>query len=991
MPTGAPLVGRADELRRFTEVLQGVLVHRRPAVVLVTGQAGMGKSRFLQEAVTVARGRGVLALHGTAGPLQRDLSYAPLVEALRPLLRGTGPSGRARIEALVEGLSDLGRLFDGLPLVPPPPLADLGLERTRLFEAVTRLLDRAAAERPVAVVVDDLHWADPASLGLLHYAVRGLAGRPVLFLLAFREAEADAPLRDLTAALRCGDGATEIPLRPLDGVSVDALARATLGGAVPGGLVAVLAQRTGGVPLFVGAVITRLVEEGTLFRSGGRWVLGPDTADAVPAAVRSLLGARIERLPGPARAALDALAVCGGRAPVDVLAAVVDEAAMSTGLDVLSSWGLADQELTDRGVGHRLTHPMLAEVGLELLSAAARRRWHAAAARAWQQVAPEDLGTIALHVCGAGNELGAEYALDVLLRASGEALSRRAGEEAVAAAAAALPVAAALGRDELRGPLLERLAQGEELAGRLAQARVAWRAAAEAVDPGGAEEAGVERARRLHRAALTGWDLGRFEEALRDLDEADAALAGLLPGAVHVSVLETRARLALRRGDAAAQRRYAAALAAIVAATGSPRARVVAGMIDLQLAGVEGRLRDAMEGMPRVLAQAGALGDPVVSSAAHRLASLVTLMGGDVVAARRHAEGGVRLARSTGVPTLEVMHLVDRGYAGLLAGRWDEALDDLARAFELAERTGLSRGATISLTMEAMVLAQRGRLDEAARRAADAADRLGASPTPEPHVLVLVELAKAQIALAQGQYGRAAEHARRGAEQGFTRVPALFVLARAGEAAGDRDAARSAATELAGVDPAAPYPRAVTGWVEGRLRGDPDAVASAVAALAALGVRYEAAVARLDRAELLAGSAAGPGTPAAAEAAAEAAAALCELDHLGAGPQADRARQLLRSLGRRTPGPSAGPQDTGRLTRREEEVARLVAAGLSNAEIAGRLFISQRTVTTHLQHVYARLGLRSRAALTRYVDRELAEPDGTADGIRSSADAGAPT
>lgn len=155
MPTGAPLVGRADELRRFSEVLQGVLVHRCPAVVLVTGQAGMGKSRFLQEAVTVARGRGVLALHGTAGPLQRDLSYAPLVEALRPLLRGTGPSGRARIEALVEGLSDLARLFDGLPLVPPPPLADLGLERTRLFEAVTRLLDRAAAERPVVVVVDE--------------------------------------------------------------------------------------------------------------------------------------------------------------------------------------------------------------------------------------------------------------------------------------------------------------------------------------------------------------------------------------------------------------------------------------------------------------------------------------------------------------------------------------------------------------------------------------------------------------------------------------------------------------------------------------------------------------------------------------------------------------------------------------------------------------------------------------------------------------------
>ncbi len=991
VPTGAPLVGRDDDLRRFAEVLQGVVVHRRPAVVLVTGGGGVGKSRFLQEAAAVARGRGVLTLHGTAGPLQRDLSYAPLVEALRPLLRGAGPSGRARVEALVEGLSDLARLFDGLPLVPPPPLNDLGLERTRLFEAVTRLLDRAAAERPVALVLDDLHWADSASLALLHYAVRGLSGRPVLFLLAFREAEADTPLRDLAAALRCGVGLTDLPLRPLDSASVDALARGTLGGAVPSGLVEVLTQRTGGVPLFVGAVITRLVEEGTLFRSAGRWVLGPDTTEAVPPAVRSLLGGRIERLPGPARAALDALAVCGGSAPVDVLAALVDEAAMSTGLDVLSRLGLADQELTDGRVGYRVTHPMLAEVGLELLPAVARRRRHAAAARAWQQAVPEDLGTIALHVCGAGNELEAEYALDVLLRASAEALARRAGEETAAAARAALLAAAALSRDELRGPLSERLAQGEELAGRLAQARAAWRAAAEAGDTGVAGEGGVERARRLHRAALTGWDLGRFQEALGDLDEADAALAGLPPGPVHVSVLETRARLALRRGDAAAQRRHAAALAAIVQVTGSPRARVVAGMFDLQLAGMERRLRDAMDHVPRVLAEAEALGDPVISSAAHRLASLTTLVGGDVAAARRHAEGGVHLARSTGVPTLEVMHLVDRGYAGFLAGRWDEALDDLARAFEIAERTGLSRGATVSLTVEAMVLAQRGRLDEATRRAAEATDRLGAGPTPEIHVVVLLELAKARIALARGQYVRAAEHARRGAEQVFTRVPALFVLARASAAAGDRDAARTAVTDLADVDPAAPYPSALAGWAGGRLRGDPDVLASAAAALAGLGIPYEAAVARVDRAEVLAGSAAGPGTPAGAEAAAEAAAALCVLDRLGAKPQADRARQLLRSLGHRTLPPSAGAQDKGPLTRREEEVARLVAAGLSNAEIAGRLFISQRTVTTHLQHVYARLGLRSRAALTRYVDRELAEPDGTADGIRSSADAGAPT
>ncbi|MGR7027655.1 ATP-binding protein [Geodermatophilus sp. URMC 62] len=982
MPTGAPLVGRDDDLHRFTEVLQGVIGHRHPAVVFVTGEGGVGKSRFIQEAVAVARGRGVLTLHGTAGPLQRDLSYAPLVEALRPLLRGTGPSGRARIEALLEGLSDLARLFDGLPLAPPQPLNDLGLERTRLFEAVTRLLDRAASERPVVLVLDDLHWADPASLGLLHYAVRGLIGRPVLFLLAFREAEADTPLRDLVAALRCGVGFTEFSLRPLDSASVDALARATLGGAVPSRLVEVLTQRTGGVPLFVGAVITRLVEDGTLFRSGGRWVLGPETAEAVPTAVRSLLGGRIERLPGAARAALDALAVCGGSAPADVLAAIVDEDSMSTGLDLLCQSGLADQEFTDRGVAYRVTHPMLTEVGLELLPAGARRRRHAAAARAWQQAVPEDLGTIAFHVCGAGNEVDPEYALDVLLRAGAEALSRRAGEETAVAARAALLAAAASSRDELRGPLLERLAQGEELVGRLARARDAWRAAAEAGGRGDPGEDGVERARRLHRAALTGWDLGRFPEALRDLDEADVALVGLPPGPVHVSVLETRARLALRRGDAAAQRRHAAALAAIVEVTGSPRARVVATMIDFQLAGMERRLGDAMECMPRMLEQAEALGDPVLNSAAHRLACLSTLASDGADAAWQRAEDGLELARSIGVPTLEVMHLVDRGYAGFLAGRWDEALDDFAGALELAERTGLARGATFALTGDAMVLAQRGRLDEAAHRAAEATDRLGAGSAFEFHGLALLELAKARIAMARGQYAQAVEHARRSVGQGFTRVPALLVLASAGLAAGDQGVAQTAVADLAGIDPAAPYPSAVADWAAGRLRGDPDVLASAAAALTGLGVAYEAAVAQLDRAEVLAGRAAGPETSARTEAAAEAAAALCELDRMGAKPQADRARQLLRSLGQRTLPPPAGPRDTVGLTRREEEVVRLVATGLSNAAIAERLFISQRTVTTHLQHVYARLDLRTRAALTRYVDQELTEPG--RDGVRNT-------
>ena len=124
---------------------------------------------------------------------------------------------------------------------------------------------------------------------------------------------------------------------------------------------------------------------------------------------------------------------------------------------------------------------------------------------------------------------------------------------------------------------------------------------------------------------------------------------------------------------------------------------------------------------------------------------------------------------------------------------------------------------------------------------------------------------------------------------------------------------------------------------------------------------YEEAVAQLDRAPVR--YAAGHSADAVAE---DITAALKVLDHLQAKPMADRARAMLRELGRR-PAVASGGHDQRRLSGREEEVARLVAQGLSNAEVGERLFISSRTVSTHLQHIYRRLELPSRAALIRYV------------------------
>jgi predicted ATPase len=197
-----PLVGRANELDRVRAAIErahGAI----GGTLLLAGDEGIGKSRLAAEALVLARRRGFLTLNGTAYALHTDLAYAPVLEAVGPFLAGL-PAGR--LGQLVRGLPDLSRLFGNLALPLPVPLGDPALERTRLFEAVARLVERIAAERPLALSIDDLHWADHASLDLVHYLARGLTDQRVLLLGTYRldEARAHPRLRSLVRSHRAG-------------------------------------------------------------------------------------------------------------------------------------------------------------------------------------------------------------------------------------------------------------------------------------------------------------------------------------------------------------------------------------------------------------------------------------------------------------------------------------------------------------------------------------------------------------------------------------------------------------------------------------------------------------------------------------------------------------------------------------------------------------------------------------------------------------------
>jgi predicted ATPase len=168
------------------------------------------------------------------------------VEALRPVVAEA---------ALVDGLSDLARLFDGLSVPPLVALGDPGLERTRMFEAVRALIERASTGMPVAILIDDVHWADPGTLALLHYVVRGLLRRRCLFLITYRADEASDELRELLSALQRFETLTLVELAGLEAAEVEDLAKALLDGPAPAALQDMLARRSGGVPLFVRAII----------------------------------------------------------------------------------------------------------------------------------------------------------------------------------------------------------------------------------------------------------------------------------------------------------------------------------------------------------------------------------------------------------------------------------------------------------------------------------------------------------------------------------------------------------------------------------------------------------------------------------------------------------------------------------------------------------------------------------------------------------------
>ena len=304
---------------RELEILRGSWSETRRGsrrLVFVAGEPGIGKTSLAKEFASEAHREGTVLY--AACQEEALVSYQPFVEALRSA--GLDWSQVARMP----GASELARVIPELPASTETPPGDAELRRYLLFEAVSAALDLVADRAPVALVIDDLHWADRGTLHLMRHVARASREAPLLIVGTYRDADVrpSHPLAELLADLRRDRLVERITLEGLGERDVGSLIAAHAGVAAPPALVGTVHEHTDGNPFFVEEVLRHLIETGVLFERGGRWTSAL-TADeiGVPDGVQEVLARRLARLSDPCRSALVAAAVLGRECSFDILRA----------------------------------------------------------------------------------------------------------------------------------------------------------------------------------------------------------------------------------------------------------------------------------------------------------------------------------------------------------------------------------------------------------------------------------------------------------------------------------------------------------------------------------------------------------------------------------------------------------------------------------------------------------------------------------------------
>ena len=437
----ATFVGRGDERERLASAWKAVASGDRK-LMLLAGEPGIGKTTLAAEFAADAYNQGALVVYGRS---DEDLGvpYQPWIEALDQLVTA---SDEAVLAAHVANRgAHIGRLVPQLATklhVDVPTGADADTERFVLYGCVTDLLARVASEQPLLIVLDDLHWADRATVQLLRHVATSTEPMRVGVLGTFRDSEIGVghPVSELLAALHREGGAERIGLSGLDDLDLLALLETTAGHAMDDEGVALrdaLLAETAGNPFFVGEILRHLAESGAIYqRDDGRWTADSDLrAVGLPVSVREVIGRRIAAL-GPDTERVLALAAVIGRDFDIGLLATVTQLDEDTVIDLCdAAVAAAVLATTDRADRYTFAHALIEHTLYDGLSPARRARAHNAVAQAVETVLGDDpgerAGELAYHWSQAVQPSDADKAVHYAQLAGDRALAQLAPDEAV--------------------------------------------------------------------------------------------------------------------------------------------------------------------------------------------------------------------------------------------------------------------------------------------------------------------------------------------------------------------------------------------------------------------------------------------------------------------------------------------------------------------------------------------------------------------------------
>jgi DNA-binding NarL/FixJ family response regulator/tetratricopeptide (TPR) repeat protein len=958
-------VGRVDELDSLERLLDQ-LDRGSPGAIEVAGEPGIGKTRLLRELAARAEVRGHIVLGGSASELEHDLPFSVFVDALDEYLRDLDPERLAVLDDQVR--AELAYVFPSLWALDNGREVALQHERHRSHRAVRELLERLAAPKPLVLLLDDVHWADSASVELLAALLRRPPSGAVLIALAMRSHQASDRLSTPLERAHREEVLTRIELHALSSGE----ARELLGETVDAADATVLHEESGGNPFYLEQLARSLDHTGWATTASGKPPIG---IGGVPPPVAASLSAELAQLSDGGRLVLEAAAVAGDPFEPELAAAsaATSETAAIEALDELLRLDLVRS--TDVPRRFRFRHPLV------------RRAIYEATPKGWRLGAHERCAQVlaargasaaarAHHVERSAREgdLGAV----AILREAGTAAARLAPGSAARWFGGALRLLPQSAPTEDRVELLLDRAEALAGAGRFSDSHEALLEAV-AIVPA--------RSRALRTTLTTA--CARVEHRLGQYEQAHTRLESVLNGPQEPASVESAGVLIELAVNEFYRSEYQSmhdwAGRAVIAAEALGDAPLMAAAHAMPA------LADAMagvsEGARAHRADAAALVDSLSDTALSlRLDAAAWLAAAELYLdlypeADLHASRALALARATGQGELFLLLYQILGRVWYVRGKLAEATELLDGAIEAARLLGTTQALAGNLFNRSVVAVAVGDLDIALATAHESVELT--RNLDEGFITAWAAVRLAGVLLETGQPGRAIELLLgcTGGEE-LTLIPGgwraycleLFTrcwlaLDRPGEA--DRAAALAQVTAAAVRLPlaAAWGDRAVAAVA---LHGGDAARATELALASAdaaqkVGAPIEAALSRTLAGQALAQ--AGQNDLAVAELLRAAAA----LDACGALRYRQMAERELGKLGhrphRRTrPGKTDG-SGIGSLTGRELQVARLVVDRKTNAQIAADLFLSQKTVETHLRNMFNKMQVTTRVALARAVER----------------------